>query len=175
MPLSTLRLLLLAALACAGGARADAYGDVSQLLREGHRDQALSSAQTYLLTHPRDPQMRFLLGAIQSDSGQSAHALQTFTLLTQEYPELPEPYNNLAVLYAAQGQYDKALDALGAALRANPDYATAQENLGDVHARLAAQAYARALQLQSDNAAIAAKLKLLRQLWTTPPQPAHAP
>jgi Flp pilus assembly protein TadD len=59
--------------------------------------------------------------------------------LIEDYPELPEPYNNLAVLYAQQKQFDKARTALEMAIRIHPGYATAYENLGDLHSRLASQ------------------------------------
>jgi tetratricopeptide (TPR) repeat protein len=74
---------------------------------------------------------------------------------------LPEPYNNLAVLYASQGQYDNARAALEMAIRTNPSYATAHENLGDVYAKLASQAYSKALQLDSSNTGVQPKLALI--------------
>ncbi|HSW19011.1 MAG TPA: tetratricopeptide repeat protein, partial [Ramlibacter sp.] len=77
-------------------------------------------------------------------------------------PELPEPYNNLGVLYAAQNQNDKAREALEMAVRNNPAYATAHENLGDIYARMAAQSYARTMQLEPANATAPAKLTLIR-------------
>ena len=86
--------------------------------------------------------------------GQPAQAIATFTKLTEDFPELPEPYNDLAVLHAAQGDYDKARAALEMAIRTNPGYATAHENLGDIYARLASQAYCKALQLEVANATV---------------------
>ena len=158
------RLLALGALLASPLAQADDYGDVNQLLRQGKSAQALVRADQYLANKPRDPQMRFLKGMAQSEGGQSADAMATFLQLTQDYPELPEPYNNLAVLYASQGQYDKAREALEMAIRTNPSYATAHENLGDVHVRLAAQAYEKAAQLNAGNTAAAAKLARIRAL-----------
>ena len=116
--------------------RADEYGDVSQLLRAGKLNDALSKADQYLQSKPRDPQMRFIKGVIFSESGKPNDAIATFTKLTEDYPELPEPYNNLAVLYASQNQLDKARTALEMAIRTNPSYSTAHENLGDVYAKL---------------------------------------
>ena len=158
------RLLALGALLASPLARADTYGDVNQLLRQGKPAQALAQADRYLSAKPRDPQMRFLKGVAQSNSGQSADATATFAQLTEDYPELPEPYNNLAVLYAGQGQYDKARTALEGAIRANPGYATAQENLGDVYLRLAAQAYGTALQLDTSSKTVPPKLAGVRSL-----------
>jgi len=142
-------------------ARADVYGDVQQLLHSGRAQEAQMRAEQHLATHPRDPQMRYLLGRIQHESGRSDEALRTFTLLTEDFPELPEPYNALAVLHAARGDFEQARLALQAALRNNPGYAAAQENLGDVHAALARLAYCKARELEPGNAAIAAKLQRL--------------
>jgi ketosteroid isomerase-like protein len=138
---------------------------VGQLLRSGKLAEALTKADQYLATKPRDPQMRFLKGVIQTESGKPADAINTFTKLTEDYPELPEPYNNLAVLYAGQSQFDKARAALEMAIRTNPSYATAHENLGDVYAKLASQAYSKALQLDSNNTGVQPKLALIRDLF----------
>ncbi|MGZ5181049.1 MAG: tetratricopeptide repeat protein [Ramlibacter sp.] len=161
-----LRLLaLVAALAAPALALADEYGDVNQLLRQGKQAEALSRADQFLAGKPRDPQMRFLKGVILTEQGKSDDAVATFRKLTEDYPELPEPYNNLAVLYAGQSQFDKARAALEMAIRANPGYATAHENLGDVYAKLASQAYARALQLDPGNTGVQPKLALIRNLF----------
>jgi len=163
--LGSLRLLALAAAMVAGMAHADDYADVSQLVRAGKLTEALNKADLYLAGKPRDPQMRFLKGVIQRDSGKTTDAIATFTRLTEDFPELPEPYNNLAVLYAGQSQFDKARTALEMAIRTNPSYATAHENLGDVYAKLASQAYNKALQLDGTNTAVAPKLALIRELF----------
>ncbi len=161
----TFRLLALAALLHGTAALADDYSDVSQLVRSGKLMEAMVKADQYLAAKPRDPQMRFLKGVIQRDSGKTADAIATFTRLTEDFPELPEPYNNLAVLYAGQGQYDKARTALEMAIRTNPSYATAHENLGDVYAKLASQAYNKALQLDASNQGVPPKLALIRELF----------
>lgn len=158
-------LAALALLAATGGAFADDYADVGALLREGRHAEALARTQQYLAGKPRDPQMRFLQGVVLADAGRTAEAIAVYSALTQEYPELPEPYNNLAVLHAGQNQLDKARAELEMALRLNPDYAVAHENLGDILARLAGQSYARAQQLDPKlTASVAPKLALVRQL-----------
>lgn len=162
----SLRAITLAATFAASMAYADEYSDVSQLVRSGKLADALTKADQYLVAKPRDPQMRFLKGVIQRDSGKTADAIATFARLTEDYPELPEPYNNLAVLYAGQSQFDKARTALEMAIRTNPSYATAHENLGDVYAKLASQAYSKALQLDNENQAVAPKLALIRELFS---------
>ena len=145
-------------------AHADDYGDVNQLLRSGKVAEALNKADTYLAAKPRDPQMRFLKGVIQGETGKTGEAIETLFKITEDYPELAEPYNNLAALYAGQSQFDKARAALEMAIRINPNYAIAHENLGDVHARLAGQSYSRALQLDAGNTALPPKLALINQL-----------
>jgi len=158
-------LALFALLVCLS-ARADEYTDVSQLVRAGKLTEALARADQFLATQPKDPQMRFIKGVIQRDSGKTSDAIATFTRLTDDYPELPEPYNNLAVLYAGQSQFDKARSALEMAIRTNPSYATAHENLGDIYAKLASQAYNKALLLDNANQAVPPKLALIREIFT---------
>ncbi|GLS12635.1 MULTISPECIES: nuclear transport factor 2 family protein [Hydrogenophaga] len=146
-------------------AQPDDYAEVNRLVRAGQLGDALTKVDQYLAGKPKDPQMRFLKGVIQTESGKTTDAVTTFTQLTQDFPELPEPYNNLAVLYAGQSQFDKARAALEMAIRTNPSYATAHENLGDVYAKLASQAYSKALQLDSNNTAVSPKLNLIRTLF----------
>ncbi len=161
-----LRLLALTALLGTGAAQADDYTEITQLIKAGKPADALAKADQRLAANPRDPQLRFLRGVAQADSGKPADAITTFTKLTEEYPELPEPYNNLAVLYANQNQLDKARTALEMAIRTNPSYATAHENLGDIYAKLASQAYNKALQLDATNAnSVKPKLALIRELF----------
>jgi tetratricopeptide (TPR) repeat protein len=168
----TVRAVLLAA-ACGAVLPALAaieHEEVDKLMQSGKLDEAMTRADAFLKDKPRDPQMRFLKGVIQLDTGKRAEAIAAFTQLTQDAPELPEPYNNLAVIYASQNQFDKARAALESAIRTNPSYATAQENLGDVYARLASQAYSKALQLDQNNTAVQPKLAVIRTLFTpTPP------
>jgi tetratricopeptide (TPR) repeat protein len=143
---------------------ADEMTEVSELLRIGQYSKALAKADTFLSQHPRDAQMRFLKGVILTEQNKSTEAISIFTRLTEDFPDLPEPHNNLAVLYAAGGQFDKARASLDKAIRTNPAYATAYENLGDVHAKLASQAYDKALQLDSGNSGAKSKLTLVRNL-----------
>jgi len=166
-PLPTaLRMLLLAAMLAASAAHADDYADVSRLMQAGQYPEALAKADQYIAGKPRDPQMRFFKGVIQTETGKTGDAIATFTKITEEYPELPEPYNNLAVIYAGQNQFDKARAALEMAVRTNPSYATAHENLGDVYAKLASQAYEKALQLDGRNTSVPPKLTLIRNLFS---------
>lgn len=170
-----IRLFCLVATLSLATAHADDYAPVNKLLRDGQLDQAMAKADQYLATNPRDPQMRFLKGLIQQDDGQRDAAIATYTSLIEEYPELPEPYNNVAVLYAGQGRYEKAREALEMATRNSRSYAIAHENLGDVYARLASEAYRQAVQFDSGNTTVAPKLALIRQLIENPATSRLAP
>lgn len=114
---------------------------------------------------------------ILSEQGKSADAITVFQKLTEDYPDLPEPYNNLAVLHASAGNYDKARMALERAIRTNPTYATAHENLGDVYAKMASQSYDKAMQLLDSNqpAAPKSKLAMVRSLTPTTTAPLAPP
>ena len=153
----------------AGNAWADDYSEVAQLSRDGKFAEALAKAEVYLSSRPKDAQMRLLKGLVQRDAGKPTDALMTFVRMTEDFPELPEPYNNLGVIYADQNQLDKARTAFEMALRTNPSYSTAHENLADVYGRLSSAAYNKALQIDLSNAAVAPKLALVRQVITLNP------
>ncbi len=146
-------------------AGADEIQDINKLYKQNQHTQALKRVDTYLTNKPKDAQARFLKGLILTSQHKTNDAIGIFLSLTEDYPELPEPYNNLAVLYAGLGQYDKAKVALEMAIRNHPNYATAQENLGDIYAKMASQAYERALQLDRNNATTQTKLALINDLF----------
>ena len=163
--LPTICIALFVGLMACPATRADELSDVQRLHYAGQTAAAMQRADQFLTTKPKDPQMRFLKGVMLSDNKLDAQAIAQFQKLTEDYPDLAEPYNNLAALYAAAGDYAKARATLEQALRTNPGYATAHENLGDVHAALASQSYARALQLEPKNVTVPPKLALVRELF----------
>jgi hypothetical protein len=159
-------ILVFALIASPGVATADDIQDINQLFRKGDLTSAYSRVNQYLAKNPKDAQARFLKGLILADQNKSSEAIQVFTSLAEDYPELPEPYNNLAVLYAAQGKYDAAKNALEMAIRTHPSYATAHENLGDLYAKMATLAYDKALQLDSGNKTAQTKLSLIKDMMS---------
>ena len=161
----------IALLALAPAAHADALQDISKQIKQGQHAQALEQIEKYLAGKPKDAQGRFLKGIVLTEMNKPNEAIAVFSKLTEDYPELPEPYNNLAVIYAQQKQYDKAKQALEMAIRTHPSYATAHENLGDIYARLASQAYDKALQIDSSNSSAQNKLALIRDLMSTASRP----
>jgi len=161
-----IKLLCLAWLAAAAPAFAasPAVDEAQALIGKGQFEQALSRLDSHLRSAPQDAEARFTRGLVLVRLNRNDDAAKAFAELTRDYPQLPEPYNNLAVIYAQQGDYDKARDALEAALATHPSYPVAHENLGDIYAALAAAAYNRALSLDPTNAAVKAKLGLITQL-----------
>lgn len=153
---------------CSLGARADVYTEVNALVQSGQWQKAQALADEQLKTVPTDPQMRLLLSHIQTGQGQTQAAMDTLQSLTQSYPELPEPHNNLAALLAKENRLSEALAALQAAIKARPDYALALENLGDIHAALAVDAYAKALQVTPSVTRIQNKKLATEQLLKAP-------
>jgi len=153
----------------AWAAPADDLKDAQKLYQQGKLQPALDKVEGYLKAQPKDPQGRFLKGLLLTEQKRIPEAIQVFTGLTEDFPELPEPYNNLAVLYASQGNYDKAKAALELAIHTHPSYATAHENLGDIYARLASVEYDRAIGLDKSNKSAQTKLTLVRELFAVAP------
>jgi tetratricopeptide (TPR) repeat protein len=152
---------------------ADDVQDANKLFKKGQYTQALEKVDNFLVNKPKDAQARFLKGLILTEQGKTDNAIKEFGTLIDDYPELPEPYNNLAVLYAAQGQYDKAKSALEMAIHSHANYATAHENLGDIYAKMASLSYTRALQLDRKNVTAQAKLNKIDDLFGTNSQPSR--
>lgn len=148
------------------GARADGVDDAQALLRKGQAVQALERVDALLKRDPKDIRARFLRGVILSEQQKTNEAISVFRSVSDDRPELPEPYNNLGVLYAGMGRYDEARRALETAILADPKYATAHENLGDVYARMAARSYEQADKLAPKASTARDKLKLIDQLFT---------
>jgi len=158
--------------------------EAAHLIGDGEYALAEAKIDAVLVGDVKNPQARFLKGVVQMDRGESDAAVATFQGLNEDYPELPEPYNNLAVIWAQRGEYEKARKALEVALVTRPDYAVAHENLGDVYVRLAGQEYDRAIALDKSDKSAQSKLVLVRELFAVLPagtaskpatQPASAP
>jgi len=157
---------LIGAASPAWSAPADDLREAQKLYGQGKVQPAMDKVDQFLKAQPRDPQGRFLKGLLLTEQHRTEDAIKVFTGLTEDYPELPEPYNNLAVLYASQGNYDKAKSALELAIHTHPSYATAHENLGDIYAQLASRAYDRALQLDKTNTTAQLKLAMVKDIFS---------
>ncbi len=146
---------------------------VRLLMQEGQLSEAHRQLDRFLAQHPGHADGRFLKGLMLVNEGRTREAIDVFAALTRDYPDLPEPYNNLAVLYAAEGDYEKARESLLVAINTHPSYATAHENLGDLYAKMATVAYDKAFSLDETNQTAKAKLALVNDIFVEhpPPQP----
>ena len=133
-------------------------------LNRNHPARALAIAEAALAQAPGDARLRFLKGVALNQLGRLDEAEDVFRALIDEYPELPDPYNNLAVVLAAQGRLEDARQALEAAIQAVPNHALAHENLGNLYLQLARRNWQRAAALAPANTALARKLKRLETL-----------
>ncbi|HEY7841391.1 MAG TPA: tetratricopeptide repeat protein [Gammaproteobacteria bacterium] len=154
------------------GAAAPDPARVSALMEDGKLEEALAVADQDLAGDPGNVTVRFLKGLVLTRMNRLDDAAAAFEGLTEDHPELPEPYNNLAVVYAAKGDFERARQALQKAINTHPSYATAHENMGDIYAKMASQAYNQALELNEDNPTAKAKLSLINNLFSLPSAPA---
>ena len=145
----------------AGPAPAADLDAARAMVRDGRYAQALELLDAALAGDPGDTQARFLRGVVLPELGHLGDAIAVLRKLAEDLPGLPEPHNNLAVLYAARGDYERARGALLDAIHTHPSYATAHENLGDVYAKLASIAYDKALRLDGSSASARSKLSLI--------------
>ena len=159
---------------CSTALASPATDEAQALVSKGDLQGALKRLDQQLASAPHDAEARFARGLVLMKLSRNDDALKVFSDLTRDYPQLPEPYNNLAVLYAQMGQYDKAREALEASLATHPSYATAHENLGDVYAAMAGAAYSRALALNQGNSTARFKLSVISQLGQVPAPAAAA-
>lgn len=145
---------------------AGALDEAQQLFEGGKIAEARQVIDKYLDANPNSAEGKFLKGLILVEQRDTGGAIDIFTQMTKDYPELPEPYNNIAVIHAAEGDYDSARVALQSALKTHPSYSTAYENLGDIYAKLASEAYQQALDLEKkDRGQLKVKLSLIDNLF----------
>jgi Tfp pilus assembly protein PilF len=158
---ATLPLLLVL---CTATARANWVLDLQTLLAKGDTAAALAAADAALARTPKDAQARFMHAVVMMEMQRNNDAMAAFTQLTQEYPELPEPFNNIALLHVRAGQLEPARQALETALRNDPSHRVARLNLGEVHLMLAVQAWDRAAAIAPLDARMALRLDSARAL-----------
>ena len=137
--------------------------EIERQYRGGEQQLALQRLDQALAQRPGDAPLRFLQAVLAAEAGKPAESQRLLERMTQEFPDLPEPYNNLAVLQAADGQLDRARGLLETALRLDPAYRVAHENLGDVFVRLALRAYEAASGPRA-GPGLASKLRQVREL-----------
>jgi Flp pilus assembly protein TadD len=111
----------------AAAAASPALDEAQALIDQGRLENALERLERQVSSAPQDAEARFMRGLVLVRLNRHDDAAKVFTALTRDFPQLPEPYNNLAVIYAQQGDYDKARQALEAALDSHPSYSVASK------------------------------------------------
>lgn len=159
--------LALTSISIAFTAHAGELDDIQRLAEKGQHQEVLNNVQRYLLQHADDERALFIQALALQHLGRNQEAITSYEHLTRSHPGSPEPWNNLAVLYAAGGDHNKARDALLNALNTHPSYATAYENLGNIYAKMAVSAYNRALETGKKDEATAIALVNIDQLPKT--------
>ncbi len=148
--------------------RAEANAEIGKLMQQNQFDAALAKADAYLSGNANDPVIQFQKGVILSILGKTDEAIASFTKMTETYPDIPEPYNNLAILYASKNDLNRARSALEMAIRNKSNYANAHDNLGDLYVKLAAQSYQKNLEIEPNSKPVQAKLQLINAIANLP-------
>lgn len=145
-----------------GAAHADAADDVQRLLAQGNLPAALQRAEAG--AKGADARLRFLHGVVLMDLQRDAQALLMFTALAQDYPQLPEPYNNIAAIHSRAGRWELARVALETALRNDPSHQLVRENLGDAHLQLALASWQSAARPERPDPILQRKIRVAVEL-----------
>lgn len=154
-------LLALAILSISNYSWSDDSNPPEALLTAGEYQQALAQIDAQLKAEPDDVKALFFRAIALGKLARSDDAIAAYQQLIEEQPSLPEPHNNLAVLYALQGDYQAAEQVLQAALKTHPSYAAAHNNLSSLYRALASIAYNKALNLNNGNPATTDKPGLI--------------
>jgi Tfp pilus assembly protein PilF len=163
-----------AALAQTSTATRDDTPQIDSAIANKDWNAALTQLDARIASNPRDVQAKFKRATVLARLNRDDDAIAAFTEITQAYPELPEPYNNLAALYAKKGRYEDARAALETAVKANPGYALAYDNLGDLYLRLASESYKRAQSLGSKSPLTSQRITAIQNIYTPPKKRAGA-
>ena len=143
--------------------------EIKILLKNGDYTNAEKLTNQSIENNLNNPELLFYKGIIETNQGKKNQAIDTFRDLTERFPKLPEPFNNLAVLYAGKGQFRLAKEILEQAIKTNPSYLTAHINLGDIFTKMASEAYNKALEIDKSNNIAITKLSMITQLFNYNP------
>ena len=157
--------LLLTVLGMARAQEAPDLNAIQQLAASGKRNQAIEALNKRIGANPENVEAAFLKGLLLLQQGDKNGAREVFLDISRRFPQLPEAYNNLAAIHAADGEYELARQDLLSAIANTPDYAPVRANLGDLYIKMAMDAYRGTLKLNPNDSATHARLKALEQLF----------
>ena len=119
----------------ASAAATDDYTAIKQALATGQPQEAMRLVKAARGQQPKDVQLMFFEGVINAQLGETRAAIGIFERMAKDYPELPEPHNNLGVLELRRGNWREARASFEEALRHRPGYAEAMRNLEAITGR----------------------------------------
>ena len=143
--------------------------EIKIFLKNGNYKKAENLINKTIENNLNNPEFLFYKGILETNLSKTNQAIDTFRDLTERFPGLPEPFNNLAVLYAEKGQFRLAKEILEQAIKTNPSYLTAHINLGDIFTKMASEAYNKALEIDKSNNIAITKLSMITQLFNYNP------
>jgi hypothetical protein len=128
---------LLVALTLFGGLSTPPAGsseldEIRALADSGRADKALPRLEQLLTGRPDHLEAQLLRGVLLVELERTIEAERVFLVLRNQYPDRPEPVNNLAVLQAASGRRASAIAALEEVVARYPTYQTAVGNLEQI-------------------------------------------
>jgi len=133
--------------------------EIEGLINQGRATEALAlidsrEAELAASTAPgTDVQLMFQKARALTALDRAEEARGIYQQMTIRFPELAEPWNNLAMLYVRSGSLDQAEFALETAVTNNPDNGNAIANLADVRLLMALRDYREAARMKVPGAA----------------------
>jgi tetratricopeptide (TPR) repeat protein len=138
-------LITLISLFIIGTAKANTLQEMQSEIDSEQYARAATTGLALLRQQPDNLRLQFLTALAFQKNNQPKQAIRYYQEIINTHPELPEPRNNLAIIYLQQGAYDEAVQLLIASLNTRPAYATAYKNLNSIYQGLASEAYQKAL------------------------------
>lgn len=137
---------------------------VERLLRNGRAPQALELAEIGIKRNPRNAQLVFQKAVALETMERTEEAAKVLRSLIADYPEIPEPYNNLAGIYSREGNLTRAEELLVKALALRPNFALAHTNLGNLYLAKAKNAYSSAIKTGGNKEKLNANIRAIDKL-----------
>lgn len=153
--------ILLFVFALPASVSANSLEQLQKQLQLQQYDRAATTGLALLRQSPDDLQTRFLTALAFQKNNQPEQARRYYEQIIQQYPQLPEPRNNLAMVYVKLGEHDRAIDLLIESLNTHPAYATAWQNLSNLYKGLASEAYRKALSEEHNTSNVLDSIQLV--------------
>lgn len=140
---------------------------VDAFVAKGQYAKALEAVDVGLRKNPKSVQLKFQRCVVLEQMGNYEGAQKELERLKRTYPEIPEIYNNLAVLQSRNGDLNNAEENLKRALAIRPKFRQAYVNLGNLYLARAKTAYASAQAIRNDKS-VKARLDTVSDLLSHP-------